>query len=68
MHRPITLRNFLKSVSKAILNISQSDAFKSHELFDQIEPQNFKQIAEILRHEKATARCNYCSRTVTIRR
>ena len=47
-----------------------SSEFKSHELFDQIEPQNFKQIAEgiILRHEKATARCNYCSRTVTIRR
>ena len=29
------------SIDKAILNISQYDTFKSHELFDQIEPQNF---------------------------
>ena len=57
------------SIDRAILNILRYDDFKSHELFDQIEPQNFKQIAEgiILRHEKATARCS-CGRTVTIRR
>ena len=57
------------SIDRAILNILRYGAFKSHELFDQIEPQNFKQIAEgiILRHEKATARCS-CGRTVTIRR
>ena len=58
------------SIDRAILNILRYDDFKSHELFDQIEPQNFKQIAEgiILRHEKATARCHGCGRTVTIRR
>lgn len=58
------------SIDKAISNISQYNDFKSHELFDQIEPQNFKQIAEgiILRHEKATARCNYCGRTAYISR
>ena len=57
------------SIDRAILNILRYDDFKSHELFDQIEPRNFKQIAEgiILRHEKATARCS-CGRTVTIRR
>ena len=57
------------SIDRAILNILRYDDFKSHELFDQIEPQNFKQIAEgiILRQEKATARC-CCGRTVTIRR
>ena len=57
------------SIDRAILNILRYDDFKSHELFDQIEPKNFKQIAEgiILRHEKATARCS-CGRTVTIRR
>ena len=58
------------SIDKAISNISQYNDFKSHELFDQIKPDNFKQIAEgiILRHEKATARCNYCSRTAYISR
>ena len=58
------------SIDRAILNILRYDDFKSHELFDQIEPQNFKQIAEgiILRQEKATARCHGCGRTVTIRR